>query len=906
MSPLASVLSRLHRVRQAGPGQWSAACPAHPDRDPSLSISVADDGRALLHCHAGCTVEAICTAMGMPVRDLFSPGAPLASLPRPLPPPPPAKGRGAGFATRDDAVRAATSSVQRERGADWALSNAHAYGDCTVLRFEPPAGGDKTFRPIHSRDGAWHIGDPPGPLPLYRKPEIEGASVVFVVEGEKAADAAAALGLAATTSAHGAKSAKRADWSPLAGRDVVLLPDNDEPGRGYAREVAEIVRALDPPAKVRLVELPDLPVHGDMVEFIAGKRAAGLDDAAIWAEMDRHVSAAPAFVGSGGAPGEASTETHPPSGGSDGAPPGASGKSRPDSGSQSEPGRSPSGGSGGGPPGPPPEFGEPEPLPNDLPPVDPFDPWMLPRALFGWITDIAERIQCPIDFPAVAAMVALASVLGRKVAIRPKRHDDWLVVANLWGALIGRPGIMKTPPLQEATRPLKRLEIEAKKKFEAESERYEAEMMVFEERRKTVQKGIRKEIGKHDDGGALAIAKDVIESEPAEPVRRRYLVNDSTVEKLGEILGENPNGVLVIRDELPGLLKSLDKEGQESARAFYLEAWNGTGRFTYDRIGRGTVDIEAAIVSMMGSIQPGPLGQHFRAAVEGGLGDDGLMSRFQLAVWPNVSPEWKNVDRWPDTEAKNTAYGVFTWLDRLSPEDAGAEHDDDDHDAIPYLRFDPRAQRVFDRWRGGLERRLRTGEEHPALESHFAKYRSLIPSLALLIHLADGGKGPVGLEPLRKAIAWGRYLSSHARRIYAVAVMDDVAAAKRLVARIRKGQVKDRFTERDVYKNDWSGLDRDAVRKAVAVLTEYGWAATQVVKTDGRPRTVVQINPRILKGRPEGTDKADGRGAQGAREPRGETDRTDGSPAATGHPVGTPPEGTDGTDRCSGVEWGEV
>jgi Protein of unknown function (DUF3987) len=57
-----------------------------------------------------------------------------------------------------------------------------------------------------------------------------------------------------------------------------------------------------------------------------------------------------------------------------------------------------------------------------------------------------------------------------------------------------------------------------------------------------------------------------------------------------------------------------------------------------------------------------------------------------------------------------------------------------------------------------LELRLRQNHEHPAIEAHLAKYRSLIPSLALLIHLADGGQNPVGVEAIERACAWGEYL----------------------------------------------------------------------------------------------------------------------------------------------------
>jgi len=108
---------------------------------------------------------------------------------------------------------------------------------------------------------------------------------------------------------------------------------------------------------------------------------------------------------------------------------------------------------------------EPRPLPDALPAVQAFDPSILPAALGPWIEDIAERIQCPPDFPAVAAMIVAAGLVGRRIGIRPKQHDDWLVVPNLWGAVIGRPGLMKTPAITEPLNVLKRLEIAAKDEF---------------------------------------------------------------------------------------------------------------------------------------------------------------------------------------------------------------------------------------------------------------------------------------------------------------------------------------------------------------------------------------------------------------------------------------------------------
>ena len=102
----------------------------------------------------------------------------------------------------------------------------------------------------------------------------------------------------------------------------------------------------------------------------------------------------------------------------------------------------------------PDEWPDPAELPEGLPAVQPFDPILLPENLRPWITDTAARMQVPLDFPAIASMVALGSVVGRKMGIRPKRRDDWTVIPNLFGGIVGRPGLLKTPALQEACRPL--------------------------------------------------------------------------------------------------------------------------------------------------------------------------------------------------------------------------------------------------------------------------------------------------------------------------------------------------------------------------------------------------------------------------------------------------------------------
>jgi len=496
-----------------------------------------------------------------------------------------------------------------------------------------------------------------------------------------------------------------------------------------------------------------------------------------------------------------------------------------------------------------PNWPDPAPIPDELRPVDQFDKTLLPEILRPWIDDIAERMQCPADFPAVASIIALAGIVGRKIGIRPKQRDAWQVTPNLWGVVIGRPGMMKSHAIMEPLNVLKRFEVEAKKSYKKAMRDHQAVAMVAAAKKRAGHSALLKAV-KDGEGDLDKIAEEIVTEDGGadeEPVRHRYLLNDSTVEKLGEILNQNPNGVTVYRDELVGLLKSLDKDGQDSSRAFYLEAWNGDGRHTVDRIGRGTIDIESTTVSIIGGVTPGPLSEYLRTAVEGGLGDDGLMQRFQLAVWPDSPNSWRNVDRWPDTEAKTAAFEMYQRLKSLDPADVGAESDSNEE--IPFLRFNADAQGQFNDWRAGLEHRLLAEDDHPAISSHLAKYRSLIPSLALLFHLSDppaAGEG-VSSRSVEMAIHWGRYLESHARRIYGHAISGKVTAAKAVARKIRDGSLQDGFVLREVYRPGWSQLtSRDNAAAAVEMLTDLDWLQEERLPTGGRDRTRYRIHPGIL------------------------------------------------------------
>ena len=492
---------------------------------------------------------------------------------------------------------------------------------------------------------------------------------------------------------------------------------------------------------------------------------------------------------------------------------------------------------------------EPSPLPDALPAVQAFDPELLPEALRGWVADIAHRMQCPPDFPASGTLVALSSLIGARVVVAPKARDDWRVVPNLWGLIVGRPGVMKSPALSEVLKPLHRLEATEREQWQLAHEAWELDNKVATMAAEASEKQARG-LASKDPAKARTLLEPV--DTPAEPLARRYVVNDATVEKLGELLTVNQWGVLVYRDELHGLLCSMDRQGQEGARGFYLTGYDGNQGHAVDRILRGESYIPRVCLAMLGGIQPGKLQSYVRDAVAGGAGDDGLLQRFGLAVWPDVNREFVYVDRWPDTPAKQAAWAVFERLDQLQP-----ASDTDPQE----WRFTPEAQALFEEWLIPFETEIRGEELHPALVSHLSKYRKLIPALALIFALVDtpDSSGVIHARELIRALAWSEYLRSHAERIYAAAVIPETAGAKQLLDKIKAGKlcdgdgvILDAFTPRLVAVKHWAGLGTpDAVRKAADLLTDYGWLAREAVPTGaagGRPTDRYLTHPTLMKG----------------------------------------------------------
>ena len=622
----------------------------------------------------------------------------------------------------------------------------------------------------------------------------------------------------------GAGKWRLVDASPLKGRQCFIIPDNDNAGRSHAQQVA--VSLYGEASVVKILELPGLPEKGDVSDF--------LDRGHTVEELAQLADARSAWM-----PNRNGTVDHQTSPLDD---PGAN--------SASDitvlAGQCPT-----------PEFTEqPRAIAADLIPIQPLDAAMIPGAFRPWLQDIAERGCFPLEYATAAAIVGLSGLIGRRLGVRPKRHDDWLVVPNLWGAIIGPPGIQKSPSVDEALRPLKRLCVDAREEHKQALAEHERCKLVAAAKKGASKKALEDAAKKRNasDAKLMDLAGEILADEhDVAPSERRYLINDVTIEKLGELLAANPYGLLLNRDELIGFFKSLQRDGHQSDRAFFMEAWNGDNAYTFDRIGRGTLHIPNVCMAIFGTIQPGPLAKYLRAYISGEEAD-GFLPRFQVLMYPDPPKEFINIDRFPETEAKNAAYAVFQAISCFEADRMGCEIDE--KRGIPYLQFSSEAQDYFDEWRSTLENRLRSGALSAIMQNHLAKYRSLMPSLALIFHLVEsahrGELRPIPLDSALLAAAWCELLESHARRVYQSAMDGDIDDAVTLSERIRQS-LPNPFTYRQVAQKGWSGLvNVDQVKQAVGILEDRGWVKVRVEAPSGdpseggRPSEKVYINPKVF------------------------------------------------------------
>ncbi len=732
MSPTERFLTALRDLgcepKRSGKG-WTCQCPAHDDRNPSLSIGTGNDGRVLVKCHAGCATSEVVSALGLAERDLF-PDDPsrrngeAPELPEPVPVrnAPRGKVKNSGFGDGDGkgnpkrtftSAREAVAELERRQGqaraANWTYHDAQGEPKLLVVRFDtvpktdsPERKPGKTFRPVARVEDGWIIGDPRGPIPLYNLPELLAAPPerpVIVCEGEKAADSATKCRLLATTSAHGAKAAAKTDWTSVRGRDVWVLPDNDKAGERYAEDVVRLTFAAGA-RSVRIIRLDDhwsnLPIGGDMAD--------ALDLESGDADTVRATVEALATVA--------------------------------------------------------------EPEEHDTPEVDRV-PVFDPARLFppgcelarDFLSDLSRSTQTP---PEMAAALGLAVVSGCVANVAEVRgHGDHVEPAQLWVLVLSDPGTRKSAVLAELYRPIFVWEREQAEEMRPAIAEATQNRRIDEKRLRHLEAQAAREPSgeKRDEIAQVAIElAQQIEAEPL-PVPPALVMCEPTPEALAHQMAANHGRALLASAEAD----TIDiVQGRYSGSRNYgvlLKGHSGDAVRVH-RIGRGPDIMDKPALAVALIVQPAAVEAFYADAQAKGRG---LLARFAVVAAPNLLGS-REVRPDPIRPQVREAWdAAIRGLLRLAPSEEP-----------PIVRLSPESDALFYDFQCRVEGELGWGDLSDRCEWG-GKLCGLALRVALTLHAMSqwthGGNPSdsdrIDIETMRCAIAWADYFAEserHAQR----------------------------------------------------------------------------------------------------------------------------------------------
>lgn len=451
---------------------------------------------------------------------------------------------------------------------------------------------------------------------------------------------------------------------------------------------------------------------------------------------------------------------------------------------------------------------------------------------------LAQSRGSPIDYVAVPLLVFAAGVVGGARSVGVRR--GWVEGASLWGMMVGAPSSGKSPPLTALKRALAAVERDAGADLSLQRREHEArkiEAQAVRERWENAAKSAA-------NAGREALPMPEAAEEPPEPKAPRLAIGDVTTEKLARLIADNQRGLVMIRDELAGLIGNFGKYGGEDA-PFYLSAYSGDFS-PVDRVKGGTITAPAARLSIVGGIQPDKV-----QALLAGRANDGLVARF-LCVWPDRVRRVWDVPAIDEDEAE--ALLSRLWSLAMNKNEAG--------ELSPrVLPLSSEAAEIFAAW--WQEQGAKAAEASGFMAEFLGKSDGTCARVALVLELLDwaatkGGPkdGPdeVSADAVERACQlFDDYFEPMARRVYADAALPEVdRKAIALLKEIKRRKVRT-FNVREVYRGEkcWrlAGLAQaNDVEAACAVLSDADCIA-EAERTPGalgRPAKNFVVNPRLF------------------------------------------------------------
>jgi hypothetical protein len=448
----------------------------------------------------------------------------------------------------------------------------------------------------------------------------------------------------------------------------------------------------------------------------------------------------------------------------------------------------------------------------------PFPAEVFPTRVANFVRRVSAAMACPVDFPALGALVVSASAVGAARSLEVK--GGWAEKPGMYAVIVSKPGTTKTPALRTVMAPI-----------------YEAQDRLHEEHKAAVRK-YREDMEAYRQAAQAPEAGGPPPERPAEPGAMPHLFAvDTTTEALARNLLDNRKGILVFRDEASGWVRSLDMYRSRGAdRQLYLSLWSAE-LLKVDRRGHHDqpIIIPHPCVSVLGGIQPDLLGE---LEDEGGR-EDGFVHRI-LFSYP---PEGK-IPGWVDDElTEEDQLGWQLVLGRLlnlrpvKPEGSS--------ERPKALRLSPEGRQAFQEFCDGLAGQMNDADFPPELVGPCSKLKSYCVRFALVLHLlrvacdeAGGGhdEGQVDAEDVGNAMKLCDYFRAHFRAVYLrlQQTREDRQVEGLLRWLRRKGKAS--CTVRELCRSNVSGVRRASeAQRLLAAAVDQGLGDWQGGTVKGGP-----------------------------------------------------------------------
>jgi hypothetical protein len=447
--------------------------------------------------------------------------------------------------------------------------------------------------------------------------------------------------------------------------------------------------------------------------------------------------------------------------------------------------------------------------------VNPFPVEIYPEPVERLVRQGAKAIGCPADFLGMTVLAVAGAAIGRSVSLRIK--DGYFASSAFYIANVGKPGDGKSPAMSEVVLPLWRIDEEEHKKFKEAMAEYERGREAFEEAKKNARRvnQATKCRRRSDDGDDLDDDDEVAEAadpapasvQPIRPILSRGVIDDFTTESLAPLLTDNPRGLLVTKDELSGLMGSLNqyRSGKGADRQILLSVWSGQP-FIVDR--KGNIDgipirVPHPFLGIVGGVQPELLGE----LNESKNRNDGFVDRI-LFAYPDPVPKGGWTDDGVPNETKVDWAEIVKrlWERPLIPTEGRL---------CPFVvKFTPEAKVLWRGWFNSHHDEQNADDFPDWLRGPWAKFDQYAARIALTLHMLRWSADPmrseavipdVGAESMRDAVRLVDYLKHQTRRVRSIMNVaekgnDGGEYVQTILRWIRRNRLES-FSERDLIRN---------------------------------------------------------------------------------------------------------